>query len=104
MEDLKSALQDFNLSVSTVPEKGRSLVATRDFYPGEVIISQEPYVSVPNNSSVSAQKRCDGCYATTNALSRCSRCQVACYCGTACQVLSSISLLLFFSLVHLFVY
>lgn len=34
MEDLKSALQDFNLSVSTVPEKGRSLVATRDFYPG----------------------------------------------------------------------
>ncbi|XP_020209505.1 histone-lysine N-methyltransferase ASHR1, partial [Cajanus cajan] len=66
-------------------EKGRSLVATRDFYPGEVIISQEPYVSVPNNSSVSAQKRCDGCYATTNALSRCSRCQVARYCGTACQ-------------------
>ncbi|KAL2339833.1 hypothetical protein Fmac_007773 [Flemingia macrophylla] len=85
MEDLKSALQDFNLSVSTVQGKGRSLLANRDFYPGEVIISQEPYVCVPNNSSVSAQKRCDGCFSATNALSRCSRCQVACYCGTSCQ-------------------
>ncbi|TKY74311.1 Histone-lysine N-methyltransferase ASHR1 [Spatholobus suberectus] len=85
MEDLQSVLQDRNLSVSTVPEKGRSLFATRDFYPGEVIISQEPYVCVPNNSSVSAQKRCDGCFTATNVLSRCSRCQVAYYCGTACQ-------------------
>ncbi|RDY10442.1 Histone-lysine N-methyltransferase ASHR1, partial [Mucuna pruriens] len=85
MKDLRSAVQDCNLTVSTVPEKGRSLFADRDFYPGEVIISQEPYVYVPNNSSVTAQKRCDGCFTTTNVLSRCSRCQVACYCGTACQ-------------------
>lgn len=34
MEDLQRALEDRNLAVSTVPEKGRSLFATRDFYPG----------------------------------------------------------------------
>ncbi|XP_061357937.1 histone-lysine N-methyltransferase ASHR1 [Gastrolobium bilobum] len=82
MEDLQSALEDRNLTVSTVPQKGRSLFATRDFYPGEVIISQEPYVCVPNNSS--AQKRCDGCFTTSN-LRKCSRCQVVWYCGTPCQ-------------------
>ncbi|RZC18310.1 histone-lysine N-methyltransferase ASHR1 isoform X1 [Glycine soja] len=87
MEDLQSGLQNRKLSLSTLPEKGRSLLATRDFYPGEVIISQEPYVCVPNNSSVSPQKRCDGCFTTinNNVLSRCSRCQLAFYCGTACQ-------------------
>ncbi|KAL5066331.1 hypothetical protein RYX36_028068 [Vicia faba] len=62
----------------TVHGKGRSLFTTRDFYPGEVIISQEPYVCV------STQKRCDGCFRTTN-LSKCSRCQVVWYCGTPCQ-------------------
>ncbi|XP_027329451.1 histone-lysine N-methyltransferase ASHR1 isoform X2 [Abrus precatorius] len=81
MEDLQSALQDRNLSVSTIPEKGRSLFAIRDFNPGEVIISQDPYVCVPNNSD---QKRCDGCFATTN-LSRCSSCKLVSYCGTSCQ-------------------
>ncbi|XP_057444003.1 histone-lysine N-methyltransferase ASHR1 isoform X2 [Lotus japonicus] len=85
MEDLHSALEDRSLAVSTVPQKGRSLFTTRDFYPGEVILTQEPYVSVPNNnSSVSAQKRCDRCFTTTN-LSKCSRCQTVWYCGTACQ-------------------
>ncbi|ESW09362.1 hypothetical protein PHAVU_009G121500 [Phaseolus vulgaris] len=85
MEDLQSALKDCGLSVSTVPEKGRSLFATRDFYPGDVIIGQEPYVCVPNNSPLSTPKRCDGCLTTSNVLRRCSRCHVAYYCRTACQ-------------------
>ncbi|KAL1309939.1 hypothetical protein HN51_052669 [Arachis hypogaea] len=84
MEDLQSVLLDRNLTVSSVPEKGRSLFVTKDFYPGEVIISQEPYVCVPNNNSV--QKRCEGCFTTTN-LKKCSRCQVVWYCGTSCQKL-----------------
>ncbi|KAL1344531.1 hypothetical protein HN51_018419 [Arachis hypogaea] len=84
MEDLQSVLVDRNLTVSSVPEKGRSLFVTKDFYPGEVIISQEPYVCVPNNNSV--QKRCEGCFTTTN-LKKCSRCQVVWYCGTSCQKL-----------------
>ncbi|XP_058754215.1 histone-lysine N-methyltransferase ASHR1-like [Vicia villosa] len=78
MEELHKALKDCDLTVSTVHGKGRSLFTTRDFYPGEVIISQEPYVCV------STHKRCDGCFRTTN-LSKCSRCQVVWYCGTPCQ-------------------
>ncbi|KAE9609001.1 hypothetical protein Lal_00020505 [Lupinus albus] len=83
MEQLQSALECHNLTVSTVPEKGRSLFVTRDFYPGEVIICQEPYVCVPNNSS-SSQVRCDGCFTATN-LRKCSRCRVVWYCGSTCQ-------------------
>ncbi|KAK2442276.1 Histone-lysine N-methyltransferase ashr1 [Trifolium repens] len=78
MKELHRALENRSLGVSNVQGKGRSLFTTRDFYPGEVIISQEPYVSVPT------QKRCDGCFTTTN-LSKCSRCQVVWYCGTPCQ-------------------
>ncbi|XP_028757593.1 histone-lysine N-methyltransferase ASHR1 isoform X3 [Neltuma alba] len=82
MEDLQSALKDRNLTVSTVADKGRCLLATRDFYPGDVIISQEPYVCAPNNSS--AETRCDGCFATSK-LKKCSGCQVVWYCGSTCQ-------------------
>ncbi|KAI9106463.1 hypothetical protein K1719_021991 [Acacia pycnantha] len=82
MEDLQAALKDRNLTVSTVEDKGRCLLATRDFYPGDVIISQEPYVCVPNNSS--AETRCDGCFATSK-LKKCSGCQVVWYCGSTCQ-------------------
>ncbi|GLT57740.1 hypothetical protein SLA2020_306900 [Shorea laevis] len=80
MEELQGALQAGWLTVSNFPDKGRSLVTTRDFYPGEVIMSQEPYVCVPNNS------RCDGCFTDTN-LKKCSACQVVCYCGSVCQKL-----------------
>ncbi|KAE8077407.1 hypothetical protein FH972_015974 [Carpinus fangiana] len=112
MEDLQPALNEQGLNVSTVPEKGRCLLTTRDFYPGlslsllnvyvaiiydsnfatwlkflyigEVIISQEPYVCVPNKSSVDS--RCDGCFTSSN-LKKCSACHVVCYCGSICQKL-----------------
>lgn len=80
MEELQEALQSRGLTVSNLPEKGRSVVATRDFKPGEVIISQEPYVCVPNNS------RCEGCFTDINP-KKCSACQVVRFCGSACQKL-----------------
>ncbi|KAK9134907.1 hypothetical protein Syun_014237 [Stephania yunnanensis] len=83
MEDLGEALASFGLTVSTTPDKGRCLLATRDFSPGEVIISQEPYVSVPNNSST---LRCDRCFMSSN-LKKCSACQIPWYCGSTCQKL-----------------
>ncbi|VVA13666.1 PREDICTED: histone-lysine N-methyltransferase [Prunus dulcis] len=82
MEELQRALEDRSLTVSNVPEKGRCLFTTRDFSPGEVIISQEPYVSVPNNSS--AESRCDACFESSN-LKKCSACQVVYYCSNSCQ-------------------
>ncbi|KAL6296880.1 hypothetical protein ACE6H2_005022 [Prunus campanulata] len=82
MEELQRALEERGLTVSNVPEKGRCLFTTRDFSPGEVIISQEPYVSVPNNSS--AESRCDACFESSN-LKKCSACQVVYYCSNSCQ-------------------
>lgn len=48
-----------------------------------MIISQDPYVFVPN----SAEPRCDHCFASTH-LRRCSACQAVWYCGSSCQVCS----------------
>ncbi|KAJ4700614.1 histone-lysine N-methyltransferase ASHR1-like [Melia azedarach] len=84
MDGMQSALQDRGLTVTNLPEKGRCLFTNKDFSPGEVIISQEPYVCVPNNSS--SNSRCDGCFASSN-LKKCSACQVVWYCGSGCQKL-----------------
>ncbi|RZR88587.1 hypothetical protein BHM03_00016208 [Ensete ventricosum] len=130
MEGLQSALAARGLAVASIPGKGRGLITTRDFAPGEspflprpslgttrfifgqqlldekslpcstsigflillssvgfslgdVIIFQEPYASTPNKTS--SGSTCDGCFASNN-LRKCSACQVAWYCGTACQV------------------
>ncbi|CAI9291772.1 unnamed protein product [Lactuca saligna] len=83
MEDLqKLLLHDHGLSVSTLPEKGRCLFTTREYSPGEIILSQEPYVSVPNKTPV--KSRCDWCFTSSN-VKRCSSCQVVWYCGSKCQ-------------------
>ncbi|KVH87869.1 SET domain-containing protein [Cynara cardunculus var. scolymus] len=49
---------------------------------GETILSEEPYVSVPNKTPV--QSRCDWCFTSSN-VKRCSSCQVVWYCGSRCQ-------------------
>ncbi|CAN1130482.1 Histone-lysine N-methyltransferase ASHR1 [Linum perenne] len=82
MEALEITLRNLGLAVSNLPEKGRCLLAGKVFYPGEVIIRQEPYVCVPKNSA--AESRCDGCFNTGN-LKKCSGCQVVWYCGSTCQ-------------------
>ncbi|XWS25196.1 hypothetical protein CRYUN_Cryun27aG0049100 [Craigia yunnanensis] len=84
MEELQTSLQARGLTLSSLPDKGRSLITAKDFYPGEVIISQEPYVCVPNNSLT--ESRCDGCFRKSN-LKKCSACQVVWYCGSRCQKL-----------------
>ncbi|XP_009121061.1 histone-lysine N-methyltransferase ASHR1 isoform X2 [Brassica rapa] len=82
MANLQSFLRDRCLTVLNLPDKGRSLFTSRDFRPGEVILRQEPYVSVPNNNS--SESRCDGCF-KTDGLKKCSGCQVVWYCGSSCQ-------------------
>ncbi|KAL6637067.1 hypothetical protein ACP70R_024639 [Stipagrostis hirtigluma subsp. patula] len=81
-EQLQRELAGRGLAVASIPGKGRGLVAARTFFPGEVIISQEPYVSTPNKISVGSS--CDHCFASVN-LRKCSVCRVAWYCGSACQ-------------------
>ncbi|OMO98267.1 hypothetical protein CCACVL1_04268 [Corchorus capsularis] len=84
MEELQTSLEVRGLSVSNAPDKGRSLITTKELYPGEVIISQEPYVCVPNNTLT--EPRCDGCFSKRN-LKKCSACQIVWYCGSTCQKL-----------------
>lgn len=80
MEELQSALSSRGLMVSSIPGKGRALVAAKDFAPGDVIIYQEPYASCPSKFGSS----CDGCFVSSN-LRKCSACRVAWYCGNKCQ-------------------
>ncbi|XP_057795841.1 histone-lysine N-methyltransferase ASHR1 isoform X2 [Salvia miltiorrhiza] len=84
MEELQKALNGKSLSISTLPEKGRCLLAARDFSPGEVILSENPYVSVPNKNKESPLCKCEWCFSSTN-LKKCSACHVVWYCSSKCQ-------------------
>ncbi|WVZ60218.1 hypothetical protein U9M48_010269 [Paspalum notatum var. saurae] len=81
-EQLQCELARRGLSVASVPGKGRGLVAARTFFPGEDILSQEPYASTPNRILVASS--CDHCFASGN-LKKCSMCRVTWYCGSDCQ-------------------
>lgn len=83
MEELQKAVSERGLTVvSSRPGKGRSLFSNKDFFPGDVILSEVPYVFVPNKAS--NDSRCEWCF-TTNNLKKCSACQVVWYCGSTCQ-------------------
>ncbi|EYU22920.1 hypothetical protein ABFS82_03G103400 [Erythranthe guttata] len=84
MEELQKFLNDKGLAVSTLPQKGRCLFTTRDFSPGEVIISQIPYVAVPNKNKESPESKCEWCF-SSNTLKACSACRVVWYCSSNCQ-------------------
>ncbi|KAK6114862.1 hypothetical protein DH2020_007131 [Rehmannia glutinosa] len=84
MDELQNALNNKSLTISTFPEKGRCLFTTRDFSPGEVIISESPYVSVPNKNKESPESKCEWCFSSTN-LKKCSACHVVWYCSSICQ-------------------
>ncbi|XP_022880187.1 histone-lysine N-methyltransferase ASHR1 isoform X2 [Olea europaea var. sylvestris] len=86
MEELQKALNDKNLTVSSLPEKGRCLFTTRDLFPGEVILSEDPYVSVPNKNKESPNSKCEWCFSSSK-LKKCSGCHVVWYCGGTCQKL-----------------
>ncbi|CAL4935494.1 unnamed protein product [Urochloa decumbens] len=81
-EQLQRELAGRGLAVASIPGKGRGLVASRTFFPGEVIISQEPYASTPNKILVGSS--CDHCFASSN-LKKCSICRVTWYCSSDCQ-------------------
>lgn len=84
MEELQRAVSERGLRISFLhdPDKGRCLFSDKDFFPGDVILSEEPYVSVPNKAS--KDSRCEWCFTTSN-LKKCSACQVVWYCGSTCQ-------------------
>ncbi|KAL7118032.1 hypothetical protein ACP275_03G110200 [Erythranthe tilingii] len=84
MEELHKVLNDQGLTISTLPEKGRCIFTTRDFSPGEVIISQSPFVAVPNVYEESPESKCEWCFSSSN-IKACSACHAVWYCSTTCQ-------------------
>ncbi|XP_051123836.1 histone-lysine N-methyltransferase ASHR1 isoform X2 [Andrographis paniculata] len=84
MDEPLKALSDKDLSISTLQEKGRCLVTTRDFSPGEVILRETPYVSVPTKNKESPKSKCEWCFTSRN-LKRCSACHLVWYCSSKCQ-------------------
>ncbi|GLI61325.1 hypothetical protein VaNZ11_003682 [Volvox africanus] len=58
--------------------KGRHLIATRPFAPGEIILKQDPYVSVLSGKQITCF--CDFCYSNCQRPLRCSRSKLAHYC------------------------
>ncbi|XP_057532445.1 histone-lysine N-methyltransferase ASHR1 [Amaranthus tricolor] len=77
-EKLRQVLMEHDLTVSVLPDKGRSLFTTKNLSPGEVIIRQEPYISVANSS------KCEVCFTPVN-VKKCTGCHVVWYCGSTCQ-------------------
>ncbi|KAL7155955.1 hypothetical protein ABFS83_03G110900 [Erythranthe nasuta] len=84
MEELHKALNDQGLTISTLPDKGRCIFTTRDFSPGEVIISQSPFVAVPNVYEESPESKCEWCFSSSN-IKACSACHAVWYCSRECQ-------------------
>ncbi|KAL3641315.1 Histone-lysine N-methyltransferase ashr1 [Castilleja foliolosa] len=84
MDELQNQLNDQSLTILTIPEKGRCLFTARDFSPGEVILSDGPYVSVPNKNKESPESKCEWCFSSVN-LKKCSACHVVYYCSSKCQ-------------------
>ncbi|KAK8916154.1 hypothetical protein KSP39_PZI000557 [Platanthera zijinensis] len=57
MEPLERSLSAEGLTLSAIPGKGRGLIADKNFFPGDVVICQEPYASSPSKTSI--ELRCD---------------------------------------------
>lgn len=66
-------------AVSASPDKGRHLVATRAFRPGELVLEQAPYAAVLYDEQLPG--RCDWCYAACERPLRCGRSKLARYCS-----------------------
>ena len=63
--------------------RGRCLVATRDFQPGQLVLRQTPYRAVLLDEQAPA--RCDVTYERSGSLLRCSRSKIARYSSRQAQ-------------------
>eukprot|EP00249_Psilotum_nudum_P015021 c25124_g1_i1 orf=280-1665(-) len=59
------------------------MFASRCFVKGDVVLEQDPYISVLNSNN--ASKRCDGCYKPGSSVKCCSACKHVWYCSSLCQ-------------------
>lgn len=81
---LSSIMIPDGVRLESSSSKGRFLVATRDYTPGDVVVSQLPYVAVL--FSEHASKFCNYCFERGDKLRRCSRSRFAHYCSKEHQL------------------
>jgi hypothetical protein len=79
------ALAKFGLQLVKIENKGRGLVASRDFKAGECVLRQQPLAISLSTSDGSIKSRCGFCLGTAKAPKRCSKCKVVHYCSVEHQ-------------------
>jgi SET and MYND domain-containing protein len=78
--------REFGVEIRVTPERGRHLIACKQFSPGSTIYYADPYAAVLKTKYVTS--RCSECFKSPeegSSLYRCSRCQWARYCSETCQ-------------------
>ena len=70
----------FGLQLVKIDNKGRGLIATRDFKAGECVLKQPPLALSLSTSDGSIKTRCGYCLEIAKVPKRCSKCRVIHYC------------------------
>jgi hypothetical protein len=84
-EEAKQALAKYGLTVASIPNSGRGLIADRDFKAGDCVLKQSPLAFSLSTSDASIKTRCSHCLGTAKLPKRCSRCKVVHYCSVEHQ-------------------
>lgn len=67
------------ITIAYNASKGRHIVATKAFAPGQLVLEQEPYAAVLYDEHVPG--RCDHCFEVCETPLRCGRSRLARYCS-----------------------
>ena len=62
--------------------RGRCVIATKSFLPGETILSTSPQAYLPSEN----EERCATCFVKSTSLKKCKGCSYAHYCSRKCQI------------------
>jgi len=75
--------QTISKSKKLSKSKGKKLVAIKDYEPGDVILTEEPFIFMLDTDL--RGKRCDTCLKKSSSLKLCIGCNFLYYCSSGCQ-------------------
>ena len=80
---LNARLAPLGVAAEVRPNRGRSLVVTRAFKAGDVVLSSSAFAAaiLPELAPL----RCSGCFERSSHLMRCGACKCAFFCSKPCQ-------------------
>ena len=82
---LNARLMPFGVEVAVDPSgiRGRCLIASKDFEPGDVVLASFPFAVAPLPEL--APMRCGACFERSTSLMRCGGCKRVFFCSKTCQ-------------------